>query len=54
MIVLQNDVRTIVTNDKEMASQFINNSLKYLNGSFSDFIILFNEVYTIFKYIKKI
>lgn len=46
--VLQNDLRSVVTNDRESASNFINNSLNYLNWAFSEFISLFQEVNTIF------
>ncbi|XP_025196504.1 E3 ubiquitin-protein ligase RNF123-like [Melanaphis sacchari] len=42
--VLQNDVRTIIAYDKETASNFINNSLNYLNWAFSEFISLFQEI----------
>ncbi|XP_060863040.1 E3 ubiquitin-protein ligase RNF123-like [Metopolophium dirhodum] len=42
--VLQNDIRTVIAQDKEMASNFINNSLNYLNWAFSEFISLFQEI----------
>lgn len=42
--VLQNDIRTIVANNKETALNFMNNSLNYLNWAFSEFISLFQEV----------
>lgn len=37
-------------NDKESASNFINNSLNYVNWAFSEFISVFQEVNTIFQY----
>ncbi|XP_026823070.1 E3 ubiquitin-protein ligase RNF123-like [Rhopalosiphum maidis] len=43
-IVLQNDIRTVIAYDRETASNFINNSLNYLNWAFSEFISLFQEV----------
>eukprot|EP00102_Acyrthosiphon_pisum_P014112 XP_008183980.1 PREDICTED: E3 ubiquitin-protein ligase RNF123-like isoform X1 [Acyrthosiphon pisum] len=42
--VLQNDIRTVIAQDKETASNFINNSLNYLNWAFSEFISLFQEI----------
>lgn len=43
-LVLQNDIRTVIANDREIASNFINSSLNYLNWAFSEFISLFQEV----------
>ncbi|CAH1725712.1 unnamed protein product [Aphis gossypii] len=42
--VLQNDIRKFIAYDKETASNFINNSLNYLNWAFSEFISLFQEI----------
>jgi len=42
--VFQDDIRTVIAHDKETASNFINNSLNYLNWAFSEFISLFQEV----------
>ncbi|VVC25271.1 Concanavalin A-like lectin/glucanase domain,SPRY domain,Zinc finger, RING-type,B30.2/SPRY domain [Cinara cedri] len=42
--VLQDDFRTVIINNREIASNFMNNSLNYLNWAFSEFISLFQEV----------
>ncbi|XP_050527648.1 E3 ubiquitin-protein ligase RNF123-like isoform X2 [Daktulosphaira vitifoliae] len=42
--VFQNDIKSIITSDKYLASNFLNNSLNHLNWAFSEFISLFQEV----------